>query len=37
MDVLVILDDETRIHLEMQKIGYEFPIERNDCYGADST
>ena len=35
MDVLVTLDDDTRANLEMQKIGYEFPVERNDCYGAD--
>ena len=37
MDVLVTLDDDTRANLEMQKIGYEFPVERNDCYGADIT
>ena len=35
MDVLVILEDGTYANLEMQKVGYEFPIERNDCYGAD--
>ena len=35
MDVLVILEDKTYANLKMQKIGYEFPIERNDCYGAD--
>ncbi|MBR1853080.1 MAG: PD-(D/E)XK nuclease family transposase [Lachnospiraceae bacterium] len=35
MDVLVVLDDSSRANLEMQKIGYNFPVERNDCYGAD--
>ena len=35
MDVLVVLDDETRANIEMQKVGYKFPVERNDCYSAD--
>lgn len=35
MDVLVLLDNGIYANIEMQKIGYKFPIERNDCYGAD--
>lgn len=35
MDVLVVLDDGTYANVEMQKIGYQFPIERSDCYSAD--
>jgi len=35
MDVLVELQDGTLITLEMQKIGYQFPIARSFCYSAD--
>lgn len=35
MDILVRLDNGTFANVEVQKIGYRFPIERNDCYGAD--
>lgn len=35
MDVLVLLEDLGYADLEMQKIGYQFPLERSDCYGAD--
>lgn len=35
MDILVELSDGTLICVEMQKIGYDFPIERIFCYGAD--
>lgn len=35
MDVLVLLNNGVYANIEMQKIGYKFPIERNDCYGAD--
>lgn len=35
MDALVQLDDGTYANVEMQKIGYDFPLERVDCYAAD--
>ena len=35
MDVLVELSDGSLINIEMQRIGYHFPIERTFCYGAD--
>ena len=35
MDVLVELLDGSLINVEMQKVGYHFPIERTFCYGAD--
>jgi len=35
MDILVELSDGTLVCVEMQKIGYHFPIERIFCYGAD--
>ena len=35
MDMVVQLEDESYADLEMQKIGYKFPLERSDCYGAD--
>ena len=35
MDVLVELSDGSLINVEMQKVGYNFPIERTFCYGAD--
>lgn len=35
MDILVELDNSSLINVEMQKIGYNFPIERGFCYGAD--
>lgn len=35
MDVLVRLDDGSYANVEMQKIGYHFPLARADCYAAD--
>ena len=35
MDILVELSDGSLINVEMQKVGYNFPIERSFCYGAD--
>lgn len=35
MDILVKTADGTLINVEMQKIGYAFPIERTFCYGSD--
>ena len=35
MDILVELADGSLINVEMQKVGYDFPIERVFCYGAD--
>ena len=35
MDLLVQLEDGTLVNVEMQKVGYDFPIERTFCYGAD--
>ena len=35
LDILVELADGSLINVEMQKIGYHFPIERSFCYGAD--
>lgn len=35
MDLLVELEDGALINVEMQKVGYAFPIERTFCYGAD--
>ena len=35
MDILVVLDNGDYADIEMQKIGYKFPIERSDCYSAD--
>ena len=35
MDVLVGLADGSVVNVEMQRIGYHFPIERTFCYGAD--
>ena len=35
MDILVVLAHGSLINEEMQKIGYDFPIERVFCYGAD--
>lgn len=35
MDILVELADKRLVNLEMQRIGYEFPIERSSCYCAD--
>ena len=35
MDLLVELADGRLINVEMQKIGYQFPIERAFCYGSD--
>lgn len=35
LDILVELADGSLINVEMQKIGYNFPIERSFCYGAD--
>ena len=35
MDVLVQLDDGSYANVEMQKIGYNFPLARADCYASD--
>lgn len=35
MDILVLLKDGTRVNVEVQKIGYDFPGERAACYSAD--
>ena len=35
MDILVELADGSLINVEMQKVGYDFPVERVFCYGAD--
>ena len=35
MDVLVQLDDMSFANIEMQKIGYSFPLARADCYISD--
>ena len=35
MDVLVELADGSMVNVEMQRIGYHFPIERTFCYGAE--
>lgn len=35
MDILVSLEDGSLVAVEMQRIGYDFPIERGFCYGAD--
>ena len=35
MDVLVQLDDGSYANIEMQKVGYSFPLARADCYASD--
>lgn len=35
MDILVRLDDGSYANIEMQKIGYNFPLARADCYASD--
>lgn len=35
MDILVSLEDESLLAVEIQRIGYDFPIKRGFCYGAD--
>ena len=35
MDILVQLEDDSLANIEVQKILYNFPGERIDCYGAD--
>ncbi len=35
LDILVELTDGRLVNVEMQRIGYDFPIERSFCYGAD--
>ncbi|MCM1541712.1 MAG: Rpn family recombination-promoting nuclease/putative transposase [Blautia sp.] len=35
MDILVQLSDNRLVNVEMQRMGYDFPIERGFCYGAD--
>lgn len=35
MDILVQLDDMSFANVEMQKIGYNFPLARADCYVSD--
>ena len=36
MDALVRLNDGTYANIEMQKIGYQFPLSRADCYTSDA-
>lgn len=35
MDILVRLDDGSYANVEMQKVGYNFPLARADCYASD--
>lgn len=35
MDLLVELSDGSLVNVEMQKVGYHFPMEHSFCYGAD--
>ncbi len=35
MDILVVLEDDSRVNIEMQRLGYLFPGERSSCYIAD--
>ena len=35
MDILVQLADGRLVNVEMQRVGYDFPVERSFCYGAD--
>lgn len=35
MDILAQLSDGSLVNVEMQRIGYDFPIQRSFCYGAD--
>lgn len=35
MDVLIQLDDGSYANVEMQKIGYSFPLAKADCYASD--
>lgn len=35
MDILAQLSDNSLVNVEMQRIGYDFPIQRSFCYGAD--
>lgn len=35
MDVLVRLNDNSLANMEIQKIGYHFPLARADCYASD--
>lgn len=35
MDILVEADDGSLINVEMQKLGYRFPVERAFCYASD--
>lgn len=35
MDVLVRLNDNSLGNVEVQKIGYRFPLARADCYASD--
>ena len=35
MDALVQLDDGSYANVEMQKVGYQFPMARTDCYVSD--
>lgn len=35
IDVLIQLDDGSFANVEMQKIGYNFPLARADCYASD--
>lgn len=35
MDILAQLSDGGLVNVEMQRIGYDFPVQRSFCYGAD--
>lgn len=35
MDILAQFSDNSLVNVEMQRIGYDFPIQRDFCYGAD--
>lgn len=35
LDVLVVLEDHSYANVEMQKVGYKFPLARADCYASD--
>lgn len=35
MDIIVELSDGSLVNVEMQKIGYEFPAQRSNCYISD--
>ena len=35
MDILAQISDDSLVNVEMQRIGYDFPVQRSFCYGAD--